>query len=143
MPASFLPAEQPTLLPLRMRTCRYSRLDGTTNRVQRMIDIKVWAGAVGCSSGAICKHRAGSWGWKSGQCDMRLYCQLTAAGPCASPRCAPFQLFNRPGSDTFVYLLNTRAGGLGVNLQTADTCILYDSGGRGGAAEQGSETSWK
>jgi hypothetical protein len=30
------------------------------------------------------------------------------------------QLFNRPGSDVFIYLLNTRAGGLGVNLQTAD-----------------------
>lgn len=27
----------------------------------------------------------------------------------------------------FIYILNTRAGGLGVNLQTADTCILYDS----------------
>lgn len=37
------------------------------------------------------------------------------------------QLFNRPGSPTFLYLLNTRAGGLGVNLQTADTCVLYDS----------------
>ena len=56
--------------------CRYSRLDGSTNRVQRMIDI------------------------------------------------AKFQA---PGSATFIYILNTRAGGLGVNLQTADTCILYDS----------------
>ena len=27
----------------------------------------------------------------------------------------------------FAYLMSTRAGGLGVNLQTADTCILYDS----------------
>lgn len=49
------------------------------------------------------------------------------------------KLFNRPGSDIFVYLLNTRAGGLGVNLQTADTCILYDSGeqpaGSGGSRQ--------
>ncbi len=56
--------------------CRYRRLDGSTNRIQRMIDI---------------------------------------------------EQFNKPGSDTFVYLLATRAGGLGVNLQTADTCILFDS----------------
>ena len=31
------------------------------------------------------------------------------------------------GSKTFIYLMSTRAGGLGINAQTADTCILYDS----------------
>jgi SWI/SNF-related matrix-associated actin-dependent regulator of chromatin subfamily A member 5 len=35
--------------------------------------------------------------------------------------------FNRPGSEIFCFILSTRAGGLGINLQTADTCILYDS----------------
>eukprot|EP00977_Amphora_coffeiformis_P010111 scaffold2357_cov167-Amphora_coffeaeformis.AAC.19 len=35
--------------------------------------------------------------------------------------------FNSPGSDIFCFILSTRAGGLGINLQTADTCILYDS----------------
>jgi SWI/SNF-related matrix-associated actin-dependent regulator of chromatin subfamily A member 5 len=35
--------------------------------------------------------------------------------------------FNAPGSDKFIFLLSTRAGGLGINLATADTVILYDS----------------
>jgi len=35
--------------------------------------------------------------------------------------------FNMEGSEKFCFILSTRAGGLGINLQTADTCILYDS----------------
>ena len=29
--------------------------------------------------------------------------------------------FNAPGSDVFIFLLTTRAGGVGINLATADT----------------------
>ncbi|KAL0267636.1 UNVERIFIED_CONTAM: hypothetical protein PYX00_009848 [Menopon gallinae] len=35
--------------------------------------------------------------------------------------------FNSPESEKFIFMLSTRAGGLGINLATADVVILYDS----------------
>jgi len=61
---------------LNMRGYAFARLDGSTNRVQRMIHI---------------------------------------------------QEFNKKDSPYFCFIMSTRAGGMGINLQTADTVILMDS----------------
>jgi SWI/SNF-related matrix-associated actin-dependent regulator of chromatin subfamily A member 5 len=61
---------------LNMRGYKFARLDGSTNRVQRMIHI----------------HE-----------------------------------FNKDDSLYFAMIMSTRAGGMGINLQTADTVILMDS----------------
>uniref|UniRef100_A0A0D9V108 Chromatin-remodeling complex ATPase n=1 Tax=Leersia perrieri TaxID=77586 RepID=A0A0D9V108_9ORYZ len=41
-------------------------------------------------------------------------------------RDASIEAFNKPDSEKFVFLLSTRAGGLGINLATADVVVLYD-----------------
>lgn len=62
------------------------------------------------------------------------YCRLQGHEYCridgntsAVDREAGMEAYNAPGSSKFVFLLATRAGGLGINLYTADVVILYDS----------------
>ncbi|RUS34814.1 hypothetical protein BC938DRAFT_478366 [Jimgerdemannia flammicorona] len=45
----------------------------------------------------------------------------------ADDRSQLLKVFNAPESQYFAFLLSTRAGGLGLNLQTADTVIIFDS----------------
>ena len=45
----------------------------------------------------------------------------------AGPRRMAIDHFNAPDSNDFCFLLSTRAGGLGINLMTADTVVLFDS----------------
>jgi len=48
-------------------------------------------------------------------------------GTDADKRGADVEEFNNPDSDVFIFILSTRAGGLGLNLQSADTVIIFDS----------------
>ncbi|KAN0080592.1 SNF2 family N-terminal domain containing protein [Elaphomyces granulatus] len=54
------------------------------------------------------------------------YCRIDGS-TAHEDRIAAIDDYNRPGSEKFVFLLTTRAGGLGINLTTADIVVLYDS----------------
>eukprot|EP00529_Nitzschia_sp_RCC80_P008522 CAMPEP_0113505244 /NCGR_PEP_ID=MMETSP0014_2-20120614/35199_1 /TAXON_ID=2857 /ORGANISM="Nitzschia sp." /LENGTH=1184 /DNA_ID=CAMNT_0000400515 /DNA_START=46 /DNA_END=3600 /DNA_ORIENTATION=+ /assembly_acc=CAM_ASM_000159 len=62
------------------------------------------------------------------------YCRLVGHKYCridgntsGEMRDSQMEEFNAEGSEQFLFLLSTRAGGLGINLATADIVILYDS----------------
>ncbi|BEI83784.1 hypothetical protein CcaverHIS002_0403880 [Cutaneotrichosporon cavernicola] len=57
-------------------------------------------------------------GWK--------YCRLDGSTK-ADERQQLLSTFNDPDSPYQVFILSTRAGGLGLNLQSADTVIIYDT----------------
>ncbi|KAL3692725.1 hypothetical protein R1sor_006376 [Riccia sorocarpa] len=61
-------------------------------------------------------------------CQFRgyLYCRIDG-NTSGEDRESAIDSFNVEGSEKFIFLLSTRAGGLGINLATADTVILYDS----------------
>jgi SWI/SNF-related matrix-associated actin-dependent regulator of chromatin subfamily A member 5 len=61
-----------------------------------------------------CHHRA----WK--------YCRFDG-GTSRAKRNFIINAFNAPDSDKFLFLMSTRSGGMGLNLQTADTVVLFDS----------------
>ena len=54
------------------------------------------------------------------------YCRLDGQTP-HEERQSQINSFNMPGSSKFIFMLSTRAGGLGINLATANIVILYDS----------------
>ncbi|KAI4872532.1 hypothetical protein NFI96_016760, partial [Prochilodus magdalenae] len=54
------------------------------------------------------------------------YCRLDGNTP-HEDREKAIETYNAPNSSKFIFMLSTRAGGLGINLATADVVILYDS----------------
>jgi len=57
---------------------------------------------------------------------MLEYCRIDGS-TAHEDRILAIDEYNKEGSDRFIFLLTTRAGGLGINLTTADVVILYDS----------------
>ncbi|CAB3403687.1 unnamed protein product [Caenorhabditis bovis] len=54
------------------------------------------------------------------------YCRLDGSTP-HEERQQAIDAYNAPNSSKFIFMLTTRAGGLGINLATADAVIIYDS----------------
>merc|ERR1719189_942472 len=54
------------------------------------------------------------------------YCRIDGQTP-HEDRDRQIQEYNAENSSKFIFMLSTRAGGLGINLYTADVVILYDS----------------
>lgn len=54
------------------------------------------------------------------------YCRIDGS-TAHEDRIAAIDDYNKPDSEKFIFLLTTRAGGLGINLTSADIVVLYDS----------------
>lgn len=54
------------------------------------------------------------------------YCRIDGS-TAHEDRITAIDEYNAPDSKKFIFLLTTRAGGLGINLTTADIVVLYDS----------------
>lgn len=54
------------------------------------------------------------------------YCRIDGS-TAHEDRIAAIDEYNKEGSEKFLFLLTTRAGGLGINLTSADIVILFDS----------------
>jgi SWI/SNF-related matrix-associated actin-dependent regulator of chromatin subfamily A member 5 len=57
---------------------------------------------------------------------LAAYCRIDGS-TAHEDRIAAIDDYNKPGSEKFIFLLTTRAGGLGINLTTADVVVLFDS----------------
>ena len=58
---------------------------------------------------------------------LHAYFSYRAGNTSGEDRESQIDAYNAEGSEKFIFLLSTRAGGLGINLYTADIVVLFDS----------------
>jgi len=92
----------------------FVRLDGGVSRDARAAAVAAFAGGTGSRGGSLTRTRSPSPA-------------VAAASPSASGEDDITVVGSTPAANVSVFLLSTKAGGLGLNLQSADTVILADS----------------
>lgn len=101
------------------RQFSYERLDGGVTGDKRQVGGDVLAGVDRCTH-ILVDHCVYAY--------IFLYFVIiyTNASMSACPQSA-IDRYCREGSDRFIFLLCTRAGGVGINLTAADTVVIFDS----------------
>eukprot|EP00961_Rhodomonas_salina_P166085 2238024-Rhodomonas_salina.1 len=114
-----------------VRSQGYLRLDGATNRIKREMDVRTFNMPGALTSTPNCDHvqfhrcsQGLSSRWWGEACSWYSAMRLCAGYgmPIRNPACGA------PGSKIPIYLISTTAGGMGINLATADVVVLYDTG---------------
>lgn len=59
-------------------------------------------------------------------CVRTEYCRIDGS-TAQEDRIVAIDEYNKPGREKFIFLLTTRAGGLGINLTSADAVVLYNN----------------